>query len=64
MPAIVRVLVAAVLVAVTAFCVFGYLATYEPPADANIPLRIIYAVIGVGCLALATWLAWPRRPSI
>jgi hypothetical protein len=37
------------LLAVAAFCVFGFLATFEP-TDNAIAFRIGYAVIGVGCL--------------
>jgi hypothetical protein len=37
------------LLAVAAFCGFGFLATFEPTDDA-LAFRVGYAVIGVGCL--------------
>ncbi len=39
------------LLAVAAFCVFGFLATFEPSDNATqfIAFRIGYSVIGVGC---------------
>jgi hypothetical protein len=43
-----RVVGAVFLLAVTAFCVFGFLATFEP-AD-FVAIRIVYCVVGVGCL--------------
>ncbi len=43
-----RVVGAVFLLAVTAFCVFGFLATFEP-AD-FVAIRIVYCVIGVGSL--------------
>ncbi len=61
MSTLVRILFALVLFAVAAFCVFGFMATYEPPADANLPLRVIYGLVGIGCLAGAAWLAKPKR---
>ena len=40
------------LLPVAAFCVFGFLATFEPTNSA-LAFRIGYTVIGIGCL-LAT----------
>jgi len=37
------------LLAVAAFCVFGFLATFEPTSNAMV-FRIVYTVIGLGCL--------------
>ncbi len=41
------------LLAVAAFCVFGFLATFEPTdnTDQFMAFRIGYTVIGLGCLA-------------
>jgi len=61
MPLAVRILLALLLLAVTAFCVFGFLATYEPPGA--LALRIVYGVAGVLCLIGAGWLLLPHRPS-
>jgi len=40
------------LLAVAAFCVFGFLATFEPKSNTTqfIAFRIGYSVIGLGCL--------------
>lgn len=40
------------LLAVAAFCVFGFMATFEPTDRTTefLAFRIGYAVIGVGCL--------------
>lgn len=37
------------LLAVAAFCVFGFLATFEPTSNA-FAFRIGYTVVGLGCL--------------
>lgn len=46
-----RIVVVIVLLAVAAFCVFGFAATFEP-MDSGRPLawRIGYGVVGVACL--------------
>jgi hypothetical protein len=49
MKPLVAILGSPLLLAVAAFCVFGFLATFEP-TDNAIAFRIGYAVIGVGCL--------------
>jgi len=38
-----------VLLTVAAFCVFGFMATFEPTSNA-IAFRIGYTLIGLGCL--------------
>jgi hypothetical protein len=60
MPLAVRLLVAFALVAVAAFCVFGFLATFEPPGF--LAVRLVYGILGILCLAGAARLAFPRRP--
>lgn len=47
-----RPMIAAVSLALAAFCVYGILATFEPGPRA-IPFRIGYSVGGVLCLAAA-----------
>ncbi len=37
------------LLAVAAFCVFGFLATFEPTDNAFV-FRVGYTVIGIGCV--------------
>lgn len=41
------------LLAVAAFCVFGFLATFEPTNNPGqfMAFRIGYSVIGLGCIA-------------
>jgi len=51
-----RVIIASIgsliLLAIAAFCIFGFLATYEPDETLEyMAFRIGYAVIGLGCLA-------------
>jgi len=40
------------LLAVAAFCLFGFLATFEPTTNTTqfMLFRIGYAVVGIGCL--------------
>jgi hypothetical protein len=49
-----KLLAALALLAVAGFCVFGFLATFEPPG--LIGWRIAYGAIGLTCLAIARWL--------
>jgi len=37
------------LLAVAAFCIFGFMATFEPTSNA-LAFRIGYTVIGLGCM--------------
>ena len=54
-----RVVGAVFLLAVTAFCIFGFLATFEP-TDAT-AVRVIYGPIGTVSLFGAGRLVLPRR---
>ncbi len=49
MKLVVAVLGSLLLLAIAAFCVFGFLATFEPTSNA-MAFRIGYTVIGMGCL--------------
>lgn len=49
MKLLVSVLGTLLLLAVAAFCVFGFLATFEPTSNA-LTFRIGYAVVFAGCL--------------
>jgi heme A synthase len=61
-PGHLRVVATVFLLAVAAFCVFGFLASFEV---ADLPaIRIIYAVFGLSSLAGAVALATYRRSSI
>jgi roadblock/LC7 domain-containing protein len=52
MKVIVEVVAAVVLLALAAFCLFGFLATYEPTEapGMNWTFRIGYAVVGISCV--------------
>jgi hypothetical protein len=43
------------LLAIAAFCVFGFLATFEP-TDNALAFRVGYTVIGLGCVVGAGFL--------
>lgn len=58
MSMIVRLPVALVLLAIAVFCVFGFLATLEPPG--SIGLRVVYAAVGLAALSGAGWLVFAR----
>lgn len=58
MPMLARMLVALVLLAVAGFCVFGFLATFEPPGFPSV--RLVYGVVGCLCLAGAGWVVMRR----
>ena len=47
------------LLAVASFCVFGFMATFEPPGELG--MRTIYAIVGVLSLAGASWAAVCRK---
>ncbi len=55
---------ALLLLGVTAFCVFGFMATFEP-LDASIQLtwRIVYGMVGITCLGLTVALLRPGRKA-
>lgn len=55
MKLLVAILGSLVLLAVASFCVFGFLATFEPTSNA-LAFRIGYTVVGLGCLIGAGFL--------
>ena len=58
MKLLVTILGSLLLLAVAAFCVFGFLATFEPTdkTDQFMAFRIGYTVIGLGCVGGAGFL--------
>lgn len=52
MKVVVTVVMSLLLLAVAAFCLFGFLATFEPTDRPGqfLAFRIGYTVVGVGCL--------------
>jgi len=62
MPVIVRIIIALALIPVLGFCIFGFLATFEPlDAATQLRWRLAYGVAGMLCLAGLVLLALPRR---
>jgi hypothetical protein len=62
----VRVVLAVIYLAVFLFCVFGFVASFEPPGSPGV--RVIYGCVGiasfitmVGIIRQSLWK--PRRPS-
>ena len=53
MKVLLAVAVSPMLLAVAAFCLFGFLATFEPTDRPGqfLAFRIGYAIVGIGCLA-------------
>jgi hypothetical protein len=48
-----RILIAAIALAILAFCGFAFAATFEPPGFTN--WRIFWGVTGAACLGVVTW---------
>ncbi len=51
-----RLMAALLLVAPVEFCIFGFLASFEP--GDNLPSRIVFPVVGIFFLAAAMWLGF------
>ena len=50
-----------ILIALAAFCVFGFLAAAEAPTEAVWSFRLLYGITGLGSLVGAGWLlTWLR----
>ena len=63
---LVRISAALPLLALAGFCVFGFLATFEPmDREGQVTLRIGYALVGVGNLLAPIWLIFkkPAKPT-
>jgi hypothetical protein len=59
-----RILVVVLLLAVIAFCIFGFLATFEPmEPESQLTWRIIYVALVGNCAAAIVWLFLLRRKS-
>ena len=59
-----RVLIAVLLVLVMLFCIYGFMATYEPlPRNVQITWRLVYGGLIAACLGGIVWQAIPRRPK-
>ena len=70
MKLILAIIAAIILLPIAAFCVFGFMATFEPTdrPEVFMAFRIGYGVVGVGCLvAVVGLIGWalhsPRIPG-
>lgn len=46
-----KLVLSIVCLLIAAFCVFGFLATFEPGVKNAVMFRLVYGVVGLGCLA-------------
>lgn len=60
MSKLIRIVGAILLIGVAAFCVFGFLASSEAPADSVGFYRTLYSLVGIASLGTAGWLCWRR----
>ncbi|MCB1088257.1 MAG: hypothetical protein KDM63_14505 [Verrucomicrobiae bacterium] len=57
-----RIVGATLMLAVMAFCGFGFLATFEPlDASTQLTWRIVYGLVGLACLGGIVALFVPRK---
>ena len=54
-------IIAIICLAVAGFCLFGFLATFEPGVANAMTFRIGYVAIGIGCLVGTAWPFIPRK---
>ena len=52
-----------VCLAIAGFCVYGFLATFEPGVANAIAFRLVYVVVGLGCLGAIVAMAVRSRRS-
>lgn len=45
-----KFILVAICLPIAAFCVFGFLATFEPGPRGAIFFRVVYGAIGLGCI--------------
>lgn len=56
-----RIISAMALLGITAFCIFGFMASFEPSETSRLPWQIGYGVAGVACIGGAVMLLRPRQ---
>jgi hypothetical protein len=61
MPPLIRIVLVILFLGVAGFCVFGFLACFEPGADPQHVLKVIYCAVGVCCLALTGGIVFRMR---
>jgi hypothetical protein len=53
-----------ILLAVLGFCVFGFMATFEPmDATKQLIMRALYGSVGLVCLLTIVWAVRPQKPE-
>jgi len=55
-----RAISAGLLIALALFCVYGFVASFEPGPAGRLMFKIGYAVLGLGFLASSAWLLLKR----
>ena len=53
-----RIILAILLFFLTAYCIFGYLATFEPATRNIVAWRSVYITFGAGSFLLGVWLVF------
>lgn len=61
MPMVARVMIGLALIAVMMACVFGFLATFEPPGF--VVWRVIYGTVVLACLVGIVWTVAHKRKA-
>lgn len=57
-----RVVAVVIALAVLCFCIFGFMATFEPlPEKTQLVGRIVYGVLGAACVVMAVAALRPRK---
>jgi hypothetical protein len=57
-----RLGIATAIIPVLGFCVFGFMATFEPlDPTTQLTWRIVYGTVAIACIALVIWLAVSRK---
>jgi hypothetical protein len=57
------IFIGVVLLAIAAFCAFGFVAAAEPPFNGNIGVRLLYAIPGLSCLLVGLFLLSRKTTS-
>jgi hypothetical protein len=53
-----------ILMAVLGFCVFGFMATFEPmDATKQFVMRALYGAVALVCLVTMVWAVRPQNPE-
>jgi len=60
---VLRIVGALLLLAIMAFCIFGFMATFEPSDQPRLPWQIGYAFVSIICLARAIMLMLPKKQN-